>query len=425
MLALFVLTLALERRNQIVRADGAQRADAGAALSVETTQEKLAQRAGAGQGVVEATALDKFIFRKEEPGIPVYNYAGNSGWVRSKGGCPPGLPDYGEIAVGERRGMYVALDQFKEPAAASYILGDADKEQQLLTFCFEHGINVLTLYEMHEALDPSNGEKRAQLQRFVRKAREWGIASIEIAAGAERGPEGPRSAYSSYHPEGRDRSFASNTWGRIRNYNENSQICERFDGGVTNLEYWRNAAEDVTELTDALAFIKTIDIPGGVYPFRLSAYVGLVSNEDMAAICGSSFYQGATYDEIWLRVFANDPAEAPRRVQERRDACAQTHSTARFVTVLSAEGDKYAEDEATTYEHLGSYMYDWMQQHAQHTSPLDHVERRYKDHAPVDASGRFHGFQWYAYHFARWHIQESEGEHALDRALEPVTSGQR
>jgi len=39
-----------------------------------------------------------------------------------------------------------------------------------------------------DTLDTTNTEKRQQLKSFIRRARKWGIASIEIAAGAERGP---------------------------------------------------------------------------------------------------------------------------------------------------------------------------------------------------------------------------------------------
>ncbi len=248
--------------------------------------------------------------------------------------------------AGCERGMYVGLDatgvgRISFDSATQHhrhILGDEANEERLLSFAAQHGVRALTLYNLISIL--ADEAKAKQLAAFMAKARGRGIRKIEAVGGASSG-----------------------FWQQLAAFHQNNA---RFDGLVTEIEFWNDSASFETFL-ERLEAIRALDLrraDGEALP--LAAYVGWFDAQQADLFIPK-------VDRVLIHAYVKNPKTAWRYVSQRArfiDAANQAHGAkVEIAPIFSAEGTEWA---------AGSeqFMGDWLAaggslEEAEHTFLLD------------------------------------------------------
>lgn len=256
-----------------------------------------------------------------------------------------------------RRGMYVSLYDDGIGAITfggdteihRFILGDAPKEDALLSFANEHAIRSLALYDLGAILGDT--DLRAALVSFMERARAMGIQRIEAIGGTDLAQ-----------------------WDRIHTFHRDEAP---FDGLVTEIEFWNDQAT-LAELIAVLEHVEPFDIP-------VAVYVGWLDAAQARAIA-------PLVDRMYIHAYVDDPSTAWGYADDRI-LMFQAENAAQGLSVdvwpiYSAEDTAWAAGS----EH---FMGEWLSAHS-----LDEAEATFM--ADYEASGAtiaITGHQHYDYFF--------------------------
>jgi hypothetical protein len=239
-----------------------------------------------------------------------------------------------------------------------YILGDAAKEQRVFDFVIEHGITSVALYNLYPIMgDPSLSDS---LESFIARLRGAGVLLVNAIG---------------------DTTLAA--WDRIADF---QQSHARFDGMVTEIEFWAGGATE-QEFLDTLVYIRSLSMvaPGGGAP-TLSVYVGWVDEAQVT--------QMAPYiDRAYVHVYVDDPAQAYAYGSERVAMFAKANATVGTEVdvwpIFSAEDHAWAAGGET-------FMGEWLADNGIEGGERELLEAW--EAAPVDGV-ELTGVQYYSYFF--------------------------
>eukprot|EP01087_Luapelamoeba_hula_P018710 TRINITY_DN6072_c0_g1_i1.p1 TRINITY_DN6072_c0_g1~~TRINITY_DN6072_c0_g1_i1.p1 ORF type:complete len:512 (-),score=57.65 TRINITY_DN6072_c0_g1_i1:136-1671(-) len=286
-----------------------------------------------------------------------------------------------------RRGMYASiyttnLGDDTLPVILSNVLASTDKLDQFFRFIQATGVNVLTLYDTNTILaDP---DLTLRLRSFISTARRIGIAHVET-------------------PGGTAQSFYSKLW----TYQSASAPEERFDGIVTEIEFWQPSnGISVSAVVDTIHYVKSLDFPlaVGSTAFTCGVYIGWATQTDIAAIAGA----GANL--LLIHAYVTNPNNAWTYAQQRMNYAYSTSPSDNHVMktaiIFSAEGQAHSAGD----EH---FMGDWLAANTNASASTTDSDWSgivkaeaivSADQSAAESSAtlneRFAGYQWYEYGFA-------------------------
>lgn len=216
-------------------------------------------------------------------------------------------------------GMYVAVGY-----GTTGILGNTTKENALLNFARNNGVNYLILYNL-EGMDVTS-TRASQLASLISRARaDYGIHQIGAALGAA---------------ESADMVIA---------YNNAHAANERID--VLNLEYefW-NETNRAAAFNNAISILNYFNTLGATHNLESEIYIGWITEAEGVAL-------GNTADRILVHFYRKTDADIINYGIERLQYLAGASRNVRIAPIFSNEGP------ANTGDPTSYFMGPWLETH--------------------------------------------------------------
>jgi hypothetical protein len=269
------------------------------------------------------------------------------------------------------RGMYLSLytDRVGQivfgGATEPYknILGDAAKEAKVLAFIGAHRIESLALYDLGAILaDPG---LEADLLSFLNRAAAQGVVDVNAIADATK-----------------------SGWDSIAAYQRQNS---RFDGVLTEIEFWNPGGATFQDYTATLQYIRSLGMKArSGAPMRVASYIGWPDAAQIDALA-------PLVDRLYVHVYVTSPDQAyaygKQRFQWVASANTQLHTHVDVWPIFSAEGVTWS----AGAEH---FMGDWLSSHT-----LDEAESTLLTAWQADPAGpAITGIEYYEAFFLEQYV---------------------
>ena len=217
-------------------------------------------------------------------------------------------------------GMYVAVGY-----GTTGILGNTAKENALLNFARNNGVNYLIMYNL-EGMDVTS-TRASQLASLISRARaDYGIHQIGAALGAAESAD------------------------MVVSYNNAHTANERID--VLNLEYefW-NQANRATAFNNAISILNYFNTLGATHNLESEIYIGWITEAEGIAL-------GNTADRVLVHFYRQTDVGIIDYGIERLQYLAGASRKVRIAPIFSNEGP------ANTGDPTSYFMGPWLETHS-------------------------------------------------------------
>jgi|SRR3954452_22543221 len=208
------------------------------------------------------------------------------------------------------RGIYASilstqLGKFVLPVLANRILGSPINEAAFVDYVVKNNFTSVTLYDLNHILGIPDLEKK--LAKFIFNLRMNGVVEINGAVAAE---------------------FQVLSMKQF-----NSKYPAKFDGIITEMEFWNgsNQANDLIDL--ALVLFKA-----NVLGFNTAAYIGYMDRIATIAQDRIAALLVKLCDKILVHAYVKDPAQAVGYIQSRVTALKLINPNVEIWPIFSVEG---------------------------------------------------------------------------------------
>lgn len=268
------------------------------------------------------------------------------------------------------------------------ILGDSAKEQELLSFLKDQSFSEIALYGLNPILTQNAGytTRTAQLRSFISTAKtSYGIVAVKGIG------------------------CMASDFDDIATYNENSAANERFNGLVSEYEYWNPNTEGtcsfgatIETFTALLSHMRTIADARGM---TVDAYMGWLGTSSTKADEASRI--AALVDIVYLHAYRADPYTTYPYIEDRLSHFSQAENGIRIRPIFSAEWRPLAicsEPHATGVNNE-CFMGQWYE-----SNTIRKAENLFMDFYDVQKSSlpgnvTMDGYQYFAYSFLKASIE--------------------
>ena len=217
-------------------------------------------------------------------------------------------------------GMYVALGN-----GSSGILGNFNKETELLTFARNNGINYLIFYNL-EGMSNVQGREDDLANLISRAKNYFGVQQVAAALGAAASAD------------------------EIVNYNSNRSNEERID--VLNLEYefWHGSdrAASFQNTLNILSYFSTVATQ---HNLETEIYIGWITEQEGASLADA-------VDRVLVHYYRQNDLNIINYGLDRLEYLASGNSSVKIAPIFSNEGPE------NTGDPTGYFMGPWLETHS-------------------------------------------------------------
>lgn len=263
------------------------------------------------------------------------------------------------------RSLYV--DSFND------ILGDSDSELELLTFLQANSFSEIAVYGLHPILTKDSGyaTRVANLRRFITTARaSWGITTVKGIG------------------------MLNADFDDIAEYNTGSGANERFDGLVSEYEYWNLSGASIDTFAALLTHMRSV---ADAQSMTVDAYMGwLGSSGDKLA---EATRIAALTDVVYLHAYRADPYKTYAYIQERLDLFSQAKDGIAIRPIFSAEWRPLSICSGPHTVGVGNmcFMGKWYETHSLRTAENLFMDFYYAERSGLGGNVAINGYQYFAY----------------------------
>ncbi|WP_027183173.1 hypothetical protein [Desulfovibrio inopinatus] len=257
------------------------------------------------------------------------------------------------------------------------ILGDSQKEQELLHFVDGHKFSEIALYGLFPILQEDSGytQRVEQLKKFITQAKqEYGLLAVKGVGCL-------------------DTDFDS-----IEVYNSScNTTVERFNGLVSEYEYWNASQSDAGDINDFVHLLTHMREIADRQDMTVDAYLGWLGTSEDKQEEAARIAEFA--DIIYLHAYRADPYATYAYISDRLSIFTQVKSGIRIRPIFSAEWrpvDICSGPHQTGVDNM-CFMGKWYETNALRTAEDIFMDMYVFQQSELPGDAVIDGYQYFAY----------------------------